>query len=63
MARHLNALFNPASEINAEETTFAAGVTNMSEACALAICDEGDAIILASPVYDYLDRDLTMRTG
>ncbi len=63
MAVHMNTYFDPTSEIDAQEITFAAGVTALSEACAMAICDEGDAIMLPTPVYDYFDRDLAMRTG
>ncbi|KAI0454571.1 PLP-dependent transferase [Xylaria acuta] len=49
MANHMNKHFEPASPIDAEEITFAAGVTDLNEACA--------------PVYGAFSRDLSMRTG
>ncbi|KAI0531850.1 pyridoxal phosphate-dependent transferase [Xylaria digitata] len=50
MAHHLNTHFAPAQAIDAEEITFAAGVTNLNEACALVTCnpDAGEAIMLGS---------------
>ncbi|KAF2159607.1 hypothetical protein M409DRAFT_37907 [Zasmidium cellare ATCC 36951] len=63
MARHLNEYFHPASEIDAEQITFAAGVTDLNEVSALLTCDEGDAIMLGRPVYGAFFRDLTTRTG
>ncbi|KAI8960368.1 PLP-dependent transferase [Daldinia sp. FL1419] len=65
MAKHLNAHFEPAREIDPEEITFAAGVTALNEACALLTCDPGkqEGILLAGPVYGAFSRDLTMRTG
>lgn len=63
MAKHLNIHFKPFQEIDAEEITFAAGVTFLNEACALLICDEGEAIMLGRPVYGAFYRDLTTRTG
>lgn len=63
MAKHLNTFFKPASDISAEEITFAAGVTALNEACALLTCDEGEAIMLARPNYGTFLRDLTTRTG
>ncbi|KAJ5625449.1 hypothetical protein N7510_001758 [Penicillium lagena] len=62
MAKHLNAHFRPAQAIDAEEITFAAGVTSLNEACALIFCDPGDAIMLVSPVYGAFNRDLSTRT-
>ena len=59
----MNTYFIPTSEIDAEEIIFATGVTAFNDACARAICDEEDAILLPTPVYDYFDRDLAMRTG
>ncbi|KAF2964933.1 hypothetical protein GQX73_g8650 [Xylaria multiplex] len=65
MAHHLNTHFAPAQAIDAEEITFAAGVTNLNEACALVTCnpDAGEAIMLGRPVYGAFSLDLCMRTG
>ncbi|KIM94254.1 hypothetical protein OIDMADRAFT_106732 [Oidiodendron maius Zn] len=65
MARHLNAHFKPVQNIDADQITFAAGVTDLNEACALITCDAArhDAIMLGGPVYGSFYRDLTMRTG
>ncbi|KAI0420287.1 PLP-dependent transferase [Xylaria grammica] len=65
MANHLNAHFAPASAIDAEEITFAAGVTNLNEACALVTCnpDADEAIMLGKPVYGAFSLDLCLRTG
>jgi 1-aminocyclopropane-1-carboxylate synthase len=63
MATHLNEYFHPISQVDAEEITFAAGVTELNETCALTRCDEGDAVMLAGPSYVSFNRDLTMRTG
>ncbi|KAI3318157.1 PLP-dependent transferase [Xylariaceae sp. AK1471] len=65
MASHLNKHFSPAHAIDAEEITFAAGVTDLNEVCALITCnpDTDDSIILGRPVYGAFSRDLCMRTG
>ncbi|KAI0197338.1 pyridoxal phosphate-dependent transferase [Xylaria flabelliformis] len=65
MANHMNKYFEPASPIDAEEITFAAGVTDLNEACALVTCnpDAKEAIMLGRPVYGSFSRDLCMRTG
>ncbi len=39
MAKHLNTHFRPAQAIDAEQVTFAAGVTDLNEVCALITCD------------------------
>lgn len=44
MAKHLNNHFKPAMAIDAEEITFAAGVTSLNEVCALVLCNPDDAI-------------------
>ena len=46
MAVHMNEYFQPEQPLGAEHITFAAGVTALNEACALALCDPGDAILL-----------------
>ncbi|KAI0491165.1 PLP-dependent transferase [Xylaria cf. heliscus] len=65
MANHLNKHFEPARPIDAEDITFAAGVTDINEACAMVTCnpDVGDAIMLGRPVYGGFSDDLCMRTG
>lgn len=63
MATHLNEFFDPATEIDAEEITFAAGVTDLNEVCALLTCNEGEAIMLVKPVYGTFLRDLATRAG
>ncbi|KAI1654474.1 PLP-dependent transferase [Daldinia decipiens] len=65
MAKHLNAHFKPAYEIDPEEITFAAGVTALNETSALLTCnpDNQEGILLGGPVYGAFSRDLTMRTG
>ncbi|KAI0909023.1 PLP-dependent transferase [Ustulina deusta] len=65
MAKHLNDHFAPAHTIDAEQITFAAGVTALNEACALVTCnpDAGDVIMIGRPVYGPFSRDLCMRTG
>ena len=62
MARHLNEYLKPATAINAEELTFAAGVTALNEACSFLICDPGEAILIGRPSYRSFYRDLTTRT-
>ncbi|KAI0445492.1 PLP-dependent transferase [Xylaria telfairii] len=65
MANHINKHFEPARPIDSEEITFAAGVTDINEACALVTCnpDAGEAIMLGRPVYGAFSLDLCMRTG
>ncbi|KAI2471081.1 acc synthase [Annulohypoxylon bovei var. microspora] len=65
MAKHMNTHFKPVQEIDLEEVTFAAGVTDLNEVCALITCnpDEQDSIMLGKPVYGAFARDLTIRTG
>ncbi|KAI0405233.1 PLP-dependent transferase [Xylaria palmicola] len=65
MASHINKHFGPAHAVDAEEITFAAGVTDLNEACALVTCnpDADEAIMLGGPVYGSFSRDLYMRTG
>ncbi|KAI1640709.1 pyridoxal phosphate-dependent transferase [Biscogniauxia mediterranea] len=65
MANHLNMHFEPAQEIDPEEITFAAGVTDLNEVCALLTCDPGqnEAIMLGGPIYGSFSKDLTQRTG
>lgn len=62
MAKHLNTHFRPARAIDAEEITFAAGVTSLNEACAFVLCDPDDDIMLVGPVYGAFNRDLSTRT-
>ncbi|KAI0164074.1 acc synthase [Xylariaceae sp. FL1272] len=63
MAAHMNAHFNPFQEITAEEITFAAGVTDLNEVCALLTCDPGQCFMLGAPLYGSFSRDLVLRTG
>ncbi|KAI1371326.1 acc synthase [Hypoxylon crocopeplum] len=65
MAGHLNTHFNPVQEIDPEEITFAAGVTELNEVCTQITCDSdsNDSILLGKPVYGGFARDLTIRTG
>ncbi|KAL8852337.1 MAG: hypothetical protein Q9221_002833 [Calogaya cf. arnoldii] len=65
MADHLNDLFHPVHSIDPEEITFAAGVTDLNEVCALVTCDanQHDSIMLGRPIYGPFSKDLTMRTG
>lgn len=63
MAKHLNNHFKPVMAIDAEEITFAAGVTSLNEVCALVLCNPDDAIMLGRPVYGAFYRDLGTRTG
>ncbi|KAI9834980.1 MAG: hypothetical protein M1819_002703 [Sarea resinae] len=65
MSRHLNAHFKPMQDIDPEEITIAAGVTDLNEVCALITCDpdQHDTIMLGRPVYGVFYRDLTPRTG
>ncbi|KAI1385379.1 acc synthase [Hypoxylon trugodes] len=64
-AKHLNNHFNPAQEIDPEDITYAAGVTDINEVCALVTCnpDNNESILLGKPVYGAFARDLVMRTG
>ena len=61
----MNAHFKPVQKIDADQITFAAGVTDLNEVCALITCDaaQHDAIMLGGPVYGSFYRDLKMRTG
>ncbi|KAI1424379.1 PLP-dependent transferase [Xylaria sp. FL1777] len=65
MANHLNEHFAAARTIDADEITFAAGVTYLNEACALVTCnpEANEAIMLANPVYGAFSIDLCLRTG
>lgn len=63
MAKHLNNHIKPVMAIDAEEITFAAGVTSLNEVCALVLCNPDDAIMLVRPVYGAFYRDLGIRTG
>jgi aspartate/methionine/tyrosine aminotransferase len=64
MAKHLTKYFKPAEAIDAEQITFAAGVTQLIEACALLLCNaDEDAIMLGRPVYGTFSKNLAMRTG
>lgn len=65
MANHMNAYFNPVQKFDPEEITFAAGVTELNEVCAMLTCDPGDkeSILLGMPIYGAFARDLTIRTG
>ncbi|KAJ5369665.1 hypothetical protein N7509_014277 [Penicillium cosmopolitanum] len=63
MANHLNTHFNPFTPVDAEEVTFAAGVTSLNELCALLLCDPDDSILLIGPVYGSFTRDLTTKTS
>ncbi|KAF7593693.1 hypothetical protein BBP40_010985 [Aspergillus hancockii] len=65
MAGHLNRRFWPWTGIDGVEVTFAAGVTNLNEVCALSLCDadQGDGIMLGRPVYGAFSGELAMRTG
>ena len=63
MADHLNLHFQPSAKIDLEEITFAAGVTDLNEACAMLTCDsENDAIMFGMPNYSMFGRDFVMRT-
>ena len=63
MANHLNVHFKPWTKIDAEEITFAAGVTDLNEVCAMLTCDsETDAIMFGMPNYSMFGRDFVMRT-
>ncbi|KAL8673111.1 MAG: hypothetical protein Q9168_002466 [Polycauliona sp. 1 TL-2023] len=65
MANHLNAFFHPVQPIHPEDMTFAAGVTDLKEVCALTTCNpnQQDSIMLGSPIYGPFSKDLVMRTG
>lgn len=64
MATHMNNHFNPFLPIHAEDITFAAGVTDLNESCALVLCDadSNESLLLGGPVYGAFNRDLVMRT-
>ncbi|KAI0814345.1 PLP-dependent transferase [Xylaria sp. FL0064] len=65
MANHLNEHFAPAHAVDAEQITFAAGVTNLNEACALVTCNPNanEAIMLGTPIYGQFSLDMCLRTG
>lgn len=65
MASHVNEHFAPVKQVDAEEITFAAGVTILNETCALVTCnpDADEAILVGGPIYGSFSRDLCMRTG
>jgi 1-aminocyclopropane-1-carboxylate synthase len=63
MARHLNAHFQPVNAIDPEQITFAAGVTDLNEVCAMVTADPGDYIMLGRPIYGPFSKDLVLRTG
>ncbi|KAI1352090.1 PLP-dependent transferase [Xylaria sp. FL0043] len=65
MANHLNEHFAPAHAVDAEQITFAAGVTNLNEACALVTCnpDANETIMLGTPIYGQFSLDMCLRTG
>ncbi|KUJ10213.1 PLP-dependent transferase [Mollisia scopiformis] len=63
MALHMNEYCNPFEPLTAEHITFAAGVTDLNEVCALLTCDAdcGDAILLGKPNYGSFARDMVSR--
>lgn len=63
MAAHLNENFRPVVPLGPEELVFAAGVTALNEAVALALCDPGDGILLGKYNYGAFPTDLGARTG
>ncbi|VUC33965.1 unnamed protein product, partial [Clonostachys rosea] len=63
MANHLNEYFVPVSSFDAEQITFAAGITSLSEISAMVLCDPGDAIMIGRPCHSGFEKDLCMRTG
>ncbi|KAI0880483.1 acc synthase [Annulohypoxylon maeteangense] len=65
MAKHVNTHFKPVKEIGPEEITFAAGVTELNEVCAMITCNPGhsESILLGKPIYGAFSRDLTIRTS
>ncbi|KAJ5523236.1 acc synthase [Penicillium frequentans] len=63
MAKHLNTHFKAFTAIDAEEVTFAAGVTSLNELCAFILCNPNESILLVGPVYGAFYRDLTTRTS
>lgn len=63
MANHVNEYFHPQQPLNAENVTFAAGVTALNEACAFALCDPEDAVLLGRYNYGAFPTDLGARTA
>jgi DNA-binding transcriptional MocR family regulator len=63
MANHLNEYFAPVSDFDAEQITFAAGVTSLSEISAMVLCNPGDAIMIGRPCHSGFEKDLCLRTG
>lgn len=63
MAKHMNEYFHPQQPLAAEDITFAAGATALNEACALALCDPGDSILLGRYNYGAFPTDFCARTG
>lgn len=59
----MNDYFRVQSPLDPEDITFAAGVTALNEACALALCDPGDAVLLGKYNYGAFPTDLAARTG
>lgn len=63
MAAHLNEQFRPVMPLGPEEVVFAAGVTALNEAVALALCGPGEGILLGKYNYGAFPTDLGARTG
>jgi 1-aminocyclopropane-1-carboxylate synthase len=63
MANHANKHFDPSAPIQAEDITWACGVTALNEMISLALCDKDEAILIGSTVYGSFNKDICLRTG
>ncbi|KAI9841470.1 MAG: hypothetical protein M1837_000688 [Sclerophora amabilis] len=61
MARHLNCYFKPVDPVQADDISFAAGVTAINEMFGYSLADEGDGVLLNKPIYGAFENDLTTK--
>ena len=61
MAVHINDYFKPIQPVLREQITFSSGVTAINEMYGWSIGDEGDGILLSSPIYGAFENDLTTK--
>ena len=57
MSAHLNEHFSPSRPVEPDHLHFANGVTSLCEMLAYTLFDEGDCLLLSSPIYQAFKMD------
>ena len=57
MSAHLNEHFSPYHSVKPDQLHFANGVTSLCEMLGYTIFDEGDCLLLSSPIYQAFKMD------